>query len=66
MQTIIDLALLERRLPRVVHAGLLQQRGPAGERSLRNGFFGGGSIAFMKLLEDWRAKGDLEGLELTT
>ena len=31
-----------------------------------NGIYGAGSIAFIKVLEDWRADGDLAGLELTT
>jgi len=30
----------------------------------QNGPYGGGSIAFVKLLEGWRAEGNLEGLEL--
>jgi hypothetical protein len=30
------------------------------------GFYGGGSIAFTKLLEEWRGRGDFDGLELTT
>jgi cyclohexanone monooxygenase len=30
----------------------------------QNGPYGGGSIAFVKLLEDWRAEGNLQGLEL--
>ena len=30
----------------------------------RNGPYGAGPIAFVKLLEAWRAKGDLEGLEV--
>jgi cyclohexanone monooxygenase len=29
----------------------------------QNGPYGGGSIAFIKLLEDWRADGQLAGLE---
>ena len=27
--------------------------------------YGYGALAFMKLLDDWRLKGELEGLELT-
>ena len=30
----------------------------------QNGPYGGGAIAFVKLLEDWRAVGQLSGLEL--
>ena len=31
----------------------------------QNGPYGGGPIAFVKLLEDWRAEGKLQGLELS-
>ena len=31
----------------------------------RNGAYGKGPIAFVKLIEAWRAEGGLEGLELT-
>ena len=30
----------------------------------QNGPYGGGAIAFVKLLEDWRAEGSLAGMEL--
>jgi cyclohexanone monooxygenase len=30
----------------------------------QNGPYGGGPIAFVKLLEDWRAEGSLQGLDL--
>ncbi|HEV3226007.1 MAG TPA: monooxygenase, partial [Acidimicrobiales bacterium] len=40
--------------------------GKPAERSGQNGFYGGGSIAFIKLLESWRTADDFEGLELTS
>ena len=54
-------------LPRDLHAGLLQQRGPF--RSRGRGRFGANSYApginaFNALMAKWREKGDLEGLEL--
>ena len=45
--------------------GYYNNEGKPGERSIRNGFYGAGSVAFIKVLEDWRAEGDLPGLELT-
>jgi len=33
---------------------------------VRNGFYGGGSVQFFQVIADWRAKGDLPGLELLT
>ena len=35
------------------------------ERAVQTGFYGAGSPAFFKLLSDWRAAGDLAGLELS-
>jgi len=43
--------------------GYYNNEGQPGERNGQNGFYGGGSIEFFKLLEDWRSKGGLEGLE---
>ena len=31
----------------------------------RNGSYGAGPVAFVKVLEDWRAEGEMKGLELT-
>ncbi len=39
-------------------------RASPSERGVRNGFYGAGSIAFVKVLEDWRADGSLAGLDL--
>jgi cyclohexanone monooxygenase len=66
VQTIIDLsqnnlAFLESCTP-----GYYNNEGKPSERSARNGFYGGGSIAFFKVLETWRNDGTLPGLELTS
>ena len=45
--------------------GYYNNEGKPGDRSVRNGFYGAGSIAFFKVLEDWRREGSLAGLELT-
>ncbi|NRA04186.1 MAG: NAD(P)/FAD-dependent oxidoreductase [Myxococcales bacterium] len=45
--------------------GYYNNEGKPGERSGQNGFYGGGSVAFFKLLSDWRDKGGLKGLELS-
>jgi cyclohexanone monooxygenase len=65
VQTIIDLAgnnlgFLEECTP-----GYYNNEGRPNERSAQNGFYGGGSIAFIKLLENWRADGTLAGLQLS-
>jgi len=36
--------------------------GKPSRKLVRNGSFGGGLFAFVKILEDWRAAGALEGL----
>jgi cation diffusion facilitator CzcD-associated flavoprotein CzcO len=45
--------------------GYYNNEGKTSERSVQNGFYGGGSIEFFKILESWRAEGHLEGMELT-
>jgi cyclohexanone monooxygenase len=44
--------------------GYYNNEGKASERGAQDGFYGGGSIEFFKILEDWRATGRLEGLKL--
>ena len=43
--------------------GYYNNEGKTGERSAQDGFYGGGSIEFFKILEDWRKAGMLEGLD---
>ena len=66
VQTILDCGDQPHGLPRVVHARLLQQRGPP-ERSEPSATVptAEAPIAFVQMWEAWRAAGDLEGLELT-
>jgi cyclohexanone monooxygenase len=45
--------------------GYYNNEGQTSERSAQNGFYGGGSVAFFKLLEDWRADDQLEGMDLS-
>ena len=44
--------------------GYYNNEGRTGDRSAQNGFYGGGSIEFFRLLGEWRAAGGLEGLTL--
>ena len=44
--------------------GYYNNEGKPGERSGQNGFYGGGSVEFFQILRDWRAEGELAGLEL--
>ncbi|HEY3485602.1 MAG TPA: NAD(P)/FAD-dependent oxidoreductase [Ilumatobacteraceae bacterium] len=55
-----NLAFLEACTP-----GYYNNEGRPAERSNRNASYGLGPVAFVKVLERWRAQGDLAGLELS-
>jgi cyclohexanone monooxygenase len=65
VQTIIDLSLNRQGFLQECTPGYYNNEGRPAERSGRDGFYGGGSIAFFQLLADWRAEGTLAGLELS-
>ena len=65
VQTIISLARLGRKFLEDCTPGYYNNEGKPGERSGQDGFYGGGSVQFFKILQDWRAGGGLEGLELS-
>jgi len=44
--------------------GYYNNEGKTSEQSAQNGFYGGGSIEFFRILEEWRDAGELEGLTL--
>jgi cyclohexanone monooxygenase len=65
VQTIVDLSATNLKFLEACTPGYYNNEGRPGERSLRNGSYGAGAIAFIRLLEQWRAEGSLAGLELT-
>ena len=65
VQTILELALFNLEFLESCTPGYYNNEGKPSERGIRNGFYGAGSVAFFKVIADWRAKGDLPGLELT-
>jgi cyclohexanone monooxygenase len=65
VETILALAMNNQQFLESCTPGYYNNEGKPGDRSQRNGFYGAGPIAFVKLLEDWRAAGTLEGLQLT-
>jgi cyclohexanone monooxygenase len=65
VQTILDLAQTNLAYLESCTPGYYNNEGKPAERSGQDGFYGGGSIAFIKVLEAWRAEGSLAGLELT-
>jgi cyclohexanone monooxygenase len=65
IETIKSLALMRENFQRECTPGYYNNEGRPNPKAIQNGFYGAGSIPFIKLLEDWRAAGGLEGLELT-
>jgi cyclohexanone monooxygenase len=43
--------------------GYYNNEGKSSERGAQDGFYGGGSVEFFKILEDWRSQGQLAGLK---
>jgi cyclohexanone monooxygenase len=62
--TIVSLARNAREFQESCTPGYYNNEGKPGELSGQNGPYGGGPIAFVKVLEDWRADGALAGLEV--
>ena len=64
VQTIIDSALMRQKFQEECTPGYYNNEGKPSALAARNGPYGKGSIAFIKLMEEWRAAGSLEGLAL--
>jgi cyclohexanone monooxygenase len=64
VDTIIRLAVLAQEFLESCTPGYYNNEGKPGERSGQNGFYGGGSVEFFRILRDWRSAGGLEGLAL--
>ena len=64
VQTIIDSALMRQKFQEECTPGYYNNEGKPSALAARNGPYGKGSIAFVAMMEAWRAKGELEGLEL--
>lgn len=64
VQTIIDLSLMREQFLRECTPGYYNNEGAPERIAKQNGSYGAGPVAFVKVLEDWRATGELPGLEL--
>ncbi|OJD14488.1 hypothetical protein AJ78_05172 [Emergomyces pasteurianus Ep9510] len=62
-ETIIELGKLQAGFVQECTPGYYNNEGKPSELLLRNSPYGLGSPAFIKLLDDWRKAGQLEGLE---
>jgi cyclohexanone monooxygenase len=65
VQTILSLAVNAQKFLESCTPGYYNNEGNPASRSLKNAPYGAGPVAFVKVLEDWRAEGSLAGLELT-
>jgi len=65
VQTIIDSAISRQEFAEECTPGYYNNEGKPSALAARNGAYGKGPIAFVKLIEAWRADGGLEGLDLT-
>jgi cyclohexanone monooxygenase len=63
VDTIKSLAILRRKFLEECTPGYYNNEGKPADRSEQDGFYGAGPIAFVKVLEDWRAEGGLAGLK---
>jgi cyclohexanone monooxygenase len=63
VDTVIRLARLARDFLESCTPGYYNNEGKPAE-SGQNGFYGGGSVEFFRILQQWRADGGLPGLEL--
>ena len=62
IDTICKLAVLRRSFLEDCTPGYYNNEGKPQDRSEQDGFYGAGPIAFVKVLEDWRADGGMKGL----
>jgi cyclohexanone monooxygenase len=65
VQRVIDVSMFNQKFLEACTPGYYNNEGKPGDRSVRNGSYGAGAIAFIRILEDWRAQGTLPGLELS-
>jgi cyclohexanone monooxygenase len=65
VETIIRLARLGQSFLEECTPGYYNNEGKVSERAAQNGFFGGGSIEFFRILREWREKGELPGMEIS-
>ena len=64
VQAILNTAILRQKFFEECTPGYYNNEGQPSPAAVRNGSYGGGPIAFVKILEAWRAEGGLKGLEL--
>ncbi|HWA60622.1 MAG TPA: NAD(P)/FAD-dependent oxidoreductase [Caulobacteraceae bacterium] len=64
VETIKSLAVMRQKFLEECTPGYYNNEGKPSAIAIQNGFYGAGPIAFVKVLEDWRAEDQLAGLEV--
>ncbi|HTQ13682.1 MAG TPA: NAD(P)/FAD-dependent oxidoreductase [Rhizomicrobium sp.] len=64
VDTIVSLAIMRQKFFEECTPGYYNNEGKANALAARNGSYGAGPVAFVKVLESWREDGTLKGLEL--
>jgi len=64
VRTIVDLSQNNVKFLESCTPGYYNNEGKPAARSLQNGSFGAGPVAFVKVLEQWRATGEMAGLHV--
>jgi cyclohexanone monooxygenase len=64
VETIKSTAILRQKFAEECTPGYYNNEGQPSPLAIQNGSYGKGAIAFVQLLEEWRAEGELKGLEL--
>lgn len=65
VRTIVSLAQNNIKFLEACTPGYYNNEGQPAARSLQSGSYGGGPVAFVKVLEGWREQGDLVGLDVS-
>ncbi|MEW6267842.1 MAG: NAD(P)/FAD-dependent oxidoreductase [Thermodesulfobacteriota bacterium] len=63
VETIVRLSGIGRQFLEECTPGYYNNEGKPGERNGQDGFYGGGSVEYFRLLARWRESGDLPGME---
>ena len=64
VQTIVDMAQYNVKFLEACTPGYYNNEGRPADRTVRNGSYGAGSPAFIRVLEQWRASDAMQGLDL--
>ena len=63
VEAMLSFAEMRRAFDEECTPGYYNNEGQPSALTVRNGFYGGGSVAFIQMLRDWRALESLSGLE---